>query len=106
MSKGGMRRIHPHLGRLIENRLKEVGMAKSELARRISTSRQNVMLILKKEVMATDMLLRICGALNHDFFQYLSKGDGREKPKVYIVVTLPDDDDEQTRIVRGIDSLL
>ena len=59
-----------HIGRLIEKRIKEVGMTKAEFGRRINTSRQNVNTLLRKESLDTELLWRISEVLNFDFFQF------------------------------------
>ena len=60
------------IGKLIEKQLKETGMTKSEFARRINKSRQNVDHILKRKSVDTELLECISKVLSHDFFQYLS----------------------------------
>lgn len=62
-----------HIGRLIEERIKEVGMTKAEFGRRISTSRQNVNTLLRKESLDTKLLRKICRVLDYDFFHYFLK---------------------------------
>jgi transcriptional regulator with XRE-family HTH domain len=62
-----------HVGELITAKLKERGMSKAEFGRRISTSRQNVSLILRKHDIDTGLLRRICEALQHDFFGELAE---------------------------------
>jgi transcriptional regulator with XRE-family HTH domain len=64
------------LGQMIADRLKAIGMNKAEFGRRISTSRQNVSLILRKESMDTKLLQKISEVLDHDFFSALSTKTG------------------------------
>ena len=85
-----------HIGRLIEQRIKEVGMTKAEFGRRINTSRQNVNTLLKKNSLDTEMLWRISEVLNFDFFQCFlgaAKVTGAKKqpagPVVKLVIELP-----------------
>lgn len=59
-----------HIGSIIAERLEEVGMSKSEFARRINKARQNINDILNRSSMDTDLLLSISRALNYDFFQH------------------------------------
>jgi len=61
---------HIHIGTLIENRRKELGVSKVEVAKRMKTSRQNIALIVQRKSIQCDQLQRFCVALNHDFFQY------------------------------------
>jgi DNA-binding XRE family transcriptional regulator len=66
----------PHVGRLVEIRMDELGMTKAEFARRIGTTRQNVNSLLNKPSMDTAYLHRIGKALNYDFFRELAKMPG------------------------------
>ncbi len=59
-----------HIGRLIEERIKEVGMTKAEFGRRINTSRQNVNTLLRKESLDTRLLKKIGRVLDYDFFRF------------------------------------
>ena len=59
-----------HIGSIIAERLTKVGMTKSELARRINKARQNINDILNRKSIDTGLLLDLCKALDHDFFQY------------------------------------
>jgi hypothetical protein len=61
-----------HIGKLIRQHLEEVGMTKSEFARRISTSPQNIYGIFKRKSCDTELLRDISRVLNFDFFQYYS----------------------------------
>lgn len=63
-----------HIGSLIKQRLEELGMKKSEFARRISTTSQNVYGIFKRVSIDTDLLKKISETLNFDFFQYYAEG--------------------------------
>ena len=66
-----------HLGKMIAERLEEIGMSKAEFGRRIDTSRQNVNTLLRKKDMSVDQLLRISVVLDKDFMAEL--GDERER---------------------------
>jgi transcriptional regulator with XRE-family HTH domain len=61
-----------HIGELIQKRMKELGMTRSELARRIGTSSQNLGKILKRGSIDTQRLFKLSEALKTDFFQYYS----------------------------------
>lgn len=61
-----------HLGKLILAKLKEKKVSKSEFARRINKSRQNVQDIFKRESLDTNLLLEINKALNFNFFEVLA----------------------------------
>lgn len=57
-----------HIGKIIDKRLRECGMAKSELARRAKVSPQLIQSILKRQSIDTDVLRRVSVALDYDFF--------------------------------------
>ncbi len=57
-----------HIGKLIEEKLNEMGMKKSEFAKRIYKQRQNVNDLLSKESIDTSDLLLISEVLKFDFF--------------------------------------
>jgi transcriptional regulator with XRE-family HTH domain len=59
-----------HIGKQIKKILKDKGMGVSELARRISTNRNNVYDIFLRENIDTALLKKISVALQHDFFRY------------------------------------
>ncbi|MDQ3111475.1 MAG: helix-turn-helix domain-containing protein [Bacteroidota bacterium] len=59
-----------HIGKLISKKIKEIGMSKSELSRRISVTPQSTHYILAKSSIDTDVLLKISRALDYDFFQH------------------------------------
>ena len=61
-----------HIGKIIRKSLEEKGMTKSEFARRISTSPQNIYGILKRKSIDTELLRDISTCLQVDFFQYYS----------------------------------
>lgn len=57
-----------HVGHAIENRRKELGIIKSELGRRIGVTQQHVNRILERETMETSKLVKVCEALDFNFF--------------------------------------
>jgi hypothetical protein len=61
-----------HIGKLIGKVLKEHGIQKSEFARRINKTRQNIDDIFKRESIDTELLYNISLVLKHDFFQHYS----------------------------------
>lgn len=63
-----------HIGKLIRKHLEEVGMTKSEFARRLHTSPQNIYGIFKRKSIDTNLLKNISIILNYDFFQYYASG--------------------------------
>jgi len=72
-----------HIGKLILSRLADLGMNKSEFARRINKSRQNVQDIFKRESVDTDLLLQISKVLNYNFFTLLAANEELAKAEVH-----------------------
>lgn len=74
-----------HIGKIIEKRLKECGMAKSELARRSKVSPQLIQSILKRASVDTDVLRRISIALDYDFFvHYMGASRGNSSSQIMV----------------------
>lgn len=71
--------MKPHLGKLIQAKLKEKRITKSEFARRINKSRQNIQDILKRESLDTKLLSEIGDALDFNFFNLLAKSKPDEE---------------------------
>ena len=63
-----------HIGKLVRKHLEELGMTKSEFARRLDTSPQNIYGIFKRKSLDTELLKNIGSVLNFDFFQYYGSG--------------------------------
>jgi plasmid maintenance system antidote protein VapI len=61
-----------HLGQMIKDRLKETGMKKTEFARRINITSQNVYDIFKRKSIDSNLLLAISETLNYNFLEPLS----------------------------------
>ena len=61
-----------HIGKLIQNKLREDGRSVSWLAKKIHCKRDNVYKIFDRSSIDTELLLRISFALNTDFFAYMS----------------------------------
>jgi hypothetical protein len=56
-----------HIGKIIRTRLEEIGMTKSEFARRTDTSPQNIYGIFKRESCDSELLRKISVVLNYNF---------------------------------------
>lgn len=69
-----------NIGLAIEQRINQLGISKSELARRIGIPNQNVNRILGKEGIDTDKLEEICRALDFDFFKLYSEAMSGDQP--------------------------
>jgi hypothetical protein len=61
-----------HIGKLIKERLAETGMKKSEFARRINRTSQNVYDIFERKTIDTGLLSSISEILNFNFFEPLA----------------------------------
>lgn len=60
-----------HIGKLIGKVVKEHGIQKSEFARRINKTRQNVDDIFKRESIDTELLFNISTVLKYDFLNII-----------------------------------
>lgn len=61
-----------NIGLCISQKISELGINKSELARRIGVANQNINRILEKESIDTDKLVSISEALSFNFFDCFS----------------------------------
>lgn len=59
-----------HIGQKIHDRVKELRIRPTELAKTLRTSKQNLYGIFKRESIDTDLLLKLSKALDFDFFSY------------------------------------
>lgn len=62
-----------HIGELIRLRAKSLRIGPTELGLKIETSKQNVYGIFKRRSIDTELLSKICKALDFDFFLELSR---------------------------------
>jgi DNA-binding Xre family transcriptional regulator len=58
-----------NIGLVIEQKMNELDISKSELSRRIGVANQNINRIFDKPSIDTDKLIAISEALNYNFFQ-------------------------------------
>lgn len=86
-----------HIGNLIKNKVKEIGLSDAEFGRRINTTRQNAQNIYERKSIDTLMLVDISNALSYDFFscfQNSVKQSEFDKPqnnvRLLIDITLDD----------------
>lgn len=68
-----------NIGLAIEQRTNELGLNKSELARRTGIANQNINRILEKPSIDTDRLISICKALDYNFFQLFFTEETKRK---------------------------
>lgn len=59
-----------HIGKIILEHVESLGQNKSEFARRIGVTPQNVYTVFRRSSISTDLLLRISQVLGYNFFQY------------------------------------
>lgn len=65
-----------NIGLIIEQKLNELGINKSEFGRRIGIANQNVNRILEKKSIDTDKLIEISNALGYNFFsEFIDEGN-------------------------------
>lgn len=62
-----------HLGKAIKKRLDELEMTKTEFGRRIGVPQQHVNRIFERDTMETKRLLKVCRALEYNFFALFCK---------------------------------
>lgn len=74
-----MNELNVNIGLAIEQRINELGISKSELARRLGIAQQNVnKVVFSKESLDTAKLVEICKALDYNFFElYANHTDRR-----------------------------
>lgn len=75
------------VGKCIEQRINELGMSKSEFAKKIGVLQPNVGRILESDNIKTDKLVEISNALGFNFFQLYSS-NGSEKTTLLNVKTV------------------
>ena len=61
-----------HIGQAIDRRRIELGLSKSEFGRKIGVPQQHVNRILERETMETVRLVKVCEALDFNFFALFS----------------------------------
>jgi hypothetical protein len=71
-----------HIGQMIKARLEETGMKKSEFARRINRTSQNVYDIFQRKSIDTDLLSTISHILDCNFFEPYSMAQQLQHPKL------------------------
>jgi len=59
-----------HIGNIIREHVSKLGITKSELARRINTTSQNIHGIFTRKSIDTDLLLKISKAIKVNLFSY------------------------------------
>lgn len=61
-----------HIGQLIKAELTRQGRSITWLAEQVGCTRENLYKIMRREWIYTDLLFKICDALDHDFFKACS----------------------------------
>lgn len=68
-----MSQEEPHIGQLIRAELAKQERTVSWLARKLCYSRQNIYHLFESKWIATDVLMRVCDVLQHNFFKYYAE---------------------------------
>lgn len=63
----------PHIGHIIKQELRRQGRTITWLATQLGYSRQNMYKLFERNWIYTDLLLKISGIMDCDFFKYYSK---------------------------------
>jgi hypothetical protein len=92
-----------HIGQLIKKRLQETGMSKTEFARRINKTSQNVYDIFERKTIDTGLLYTISTILDFNFFEPYSL---EVKNSVSFTVKLNDPDQPLLTAGEMVGSLL
>ena len=66
-----------HIGHEIESRINELRISKTEFARRVGTSKQNINRILEKESIDTALLIKYSEILDYNFFNLYADGSNQ-----------------------------
>jgi plasmid maintenance system antidote protein VapI len=72
-----------HIGKIILSKIKELGINRSELARRINKTRQNIDSIVKRKSIDTQLLMSISNELSHNFLLYYLKENKSKSERVF-----------------------
>ena len=99
-----------HIGQLIEQRLKEIGMKKAVFAGRIHLKPQSIRQLLRRTSINTEQLQKISVALDYDFFQHYtttqqsSASESKARSNGISVVIPVNDEVRQQRILQILQS--
>jgi transcriptional regulator with XRE-family HTH domain len=97
-----------HIGKLILEKLKERGISKSEFARKVNKSRQNVQDVFKRESLDTHLLAEIGEVLDFDFFSLLSENSisTKQDDKIKVLTRELKKANKEIEELRKINSIL
>lgn len=59
-----------HIGRLIQQKMKELHISNTTLAKKLYCTRQNISSIIKRKTLSTDMLREVSEAMDYNFFRH------------------------------------
>lgn len=101
---------HVNIGLRIEQKLKELGMSKSEFGRKIGIPQQNVNRILSRGSIDTDKLVSISEALDFNFFDCFRPASDSAPASVPSVPSVPSEQPSDVRLlnerVKSLEALL
>ena len=69
-----------HIGSVIRKRIERTGINKSELARRINVTPQNMYNLLERKSIDTELLSKLCRELDYDFFALYRNDSAEDGP--------------------------
>ncbi|MDR2840272.1 MAG: helix-turn-helix transcriptional regulator [Paludibacter sp.] len=64
-----------HIGKLIQQFVKQNNISSAELARKVGKTRQNIYDLYKRDDVEVKLLLTLCDALNHNFVEDIYPAD-------------------------------
>ncbi|MBI4931000.1 MAG: helix-turn-helix domain-containing protein [Bacteroidetes bacterium] len=70
-----MEKENIHIGNMIKVRMKEMRLSPTEFAKRLGYSLPGTTSIFERQTMQTDVLLKVCKALDYDFFKHYVSSD-------------------------------
>ena len=68
-----------HIGMMIKDELARQGRSITWLAKQIDYTRENLYKVMRREWIYTDLLFKICDALDYDFFKACSEWRNSKK---------------------------
>jgi predicted transcriptional regulator len=80
-----------HIGKIIERKLAEKSMTKTELADKISKERSTVYDIFDRKSVDTELLIDISKALDYDFIRNIYYGE-KTSPTIFVAVKMEEDE--------------
>ncbi len=83
-----MKKTDVHIGQLVESVFNERNITKSEFARKINTSRQNITTLFKRPDMDVKLLFTISQVLDYDFMKHFTLNEDKILPETEVSIQL------------------